>query len=210
MTRFNRAALAAVALGAVLSGSIAATPTPGAAHGNEDHGTPAAMDHGHAAATPGATHGSGEHAMGGTGAAYMIIRNTGKEDDRLVAVKTEVARVAEIHEVRHKGGVMEMRPLEHGLEIDDGEAVTLEPGGYHIMLIGLTRDLKAGDRFELILRFEHAGEVAVPAEVRARPAVNATAEPVTVGDIEISDVWSRPAPALAGMAGATPAATPSS
>ncbi|MER3484909.1 MAG: hypothetical protein C4345_01930, partial [Chloroflexota bacterium] len=86
-----------------------------------------------------------------------------------------------------------------------------KPGGYHIMLIGLTRDLKAGDRYELTLQFEKAGEVTLTVDVRptAEPGAGTPVTSVTVGDLVISNVWSRPAPAMGGtMDHGTPEATP--
>ena len=58
-----------------------------------------------------------------------------------------------------------MQPVAR-LEIPAGGSVELKPGSYHIMLIGLKQDLKAGDTIEITLTFEKAGEVKVTAEVR--------------------------------------------
>jgi hypothetical protein len=145
------------------------------------------------------------------GAAYLTITNNGTEPDRLVGGTTAVAKVVEIHEVVNKDGVMQMRPLANGLDIPAGETVELKPGGYHIMLIGLTRDLKVGDRYELTLHFEKAGEVTLTVDVRpaAEPGAGTPVASVMVGDLAISNVWSRPAPAMAGaMNHGTPEATP--
>ncbi len=164
-------------------------------------------------ATPQASPGAMESGMdlSGTGAAYMVIRNAGAEGDHLIGGETHVAKTVEIHEVVDVKGVMEMRPLAEGLDIPAGGEEILQPGGYHVMLIGLTEDLTNGMTFDLTLEFEHAGEVTVPVTVRPRAelAADATpAAPVTTGEITIVDAWSRPAPAL-GATG-TPAATPSS
>ncbi|MCC6945739.1 MAG: copper chaperone PCu(A)C [Thermomicrobiales bacterium] len=133
-----------------------------------------------------------------TGAAYMTIANNGDSADRLVAVETDAAGVAEIHEVADVSGVMTMRPLDDGLEIPAGESVELMPGGYHVMMIGLTGDLMPGETFDLTLTFEHAGDVTVTAQIvmgNEKPA-EGMAEPVNAGDITVSDVWSRGAPAM--------------
>jgi hypothetical protein len=63
------------------------------------------------------------------------------------------------------GGTMGMRPIDR-LEIPAGGTVELKPGSYHIMLIGLNQELKPGDKIEITLTFEKAGEVKVTAEVR--------------------------------------------
>ena len=61
--------------------------------------------------------------------------------------------------------MMGMRKID-SLEIPAGGSVELKPGGYHIMLIDLTRELKAGDKFDITLKFANAGDVKVTAEVR--------------------------------------------
>ncbi|MCL7455467.1 MAG: copper chaperone PCu(A)C [Anaerolineae bacterium] len=116
--------------------------------------------------------GTAEGAMGqgmgaaGTGAVFMQLANEGQEADRLVGGRTEIAQVVEIHETRMEGDVMKMQMLSEGLEIPARGSVRLEPGGYHVMLIGLKQDLAPGDRFELELQFEKSGTMAVEAEVR--------------------------------------------
>ena len=47
-----------------------------------------------------------------------------------------------------------------------GGQVTFEPGGLHIMLIGLQRELEAGDRFKITLQFEESGTLTVEVSVR--------------------------------------------
>lgn len=169
--------------------------------------SPARADHGEAAdATPDAgTHGGERSGMSGTGAAYLVIANASDEADVLIGVTTEVAGVVEIHEIVDVSGVMQMRPLADGLEIPAGGEVTLEPGGYHVMLIGLTESLAPDTTYELVLEFEQAGEVIVPIVVQGQaPEVDA-AETVTANGLTITGAWSRPAPMLSED---TPAGTP--
>ena len=64
------------------------------------------------------------------------------------------------------GDMMGMEPIAR-LEIPAGGTVQLAPGGYHIMLIGLTKDLNVGDTVQVTLKFEKAGDVTVTADVRA-------------------------------------------
>ena len=106
------------------------------------------------------------HAQSGTGAVYMMLVNEGREAERLIRAHTELAEVAEIHETRMEGEVMKMQLLPDGLEIPAGGEVELKPGGYHIMLIGLKRDLNEGDRFTLVLEFEKSGRLTVEVPVR--------------------------------------------
>lgn len=101
------------------------------------------------------------------GAAYMTITNETGQADALVGVATTAAANPEIHETTEDAsGMMGMHPVER-LNIPAGSTVTLEPGGFHVMLINLTSELAAGSTIELTLTFEKAGEVKVTAEVRA-------------------------------------------
>ena len=63
------------------------------------------------------------------------------------------------------GGMMTMREVD-SIEVPAGETVALEPGGYHVMLIDLQRDLEPGDTVEATLTFESGAEETVTAEVR--------------------------------------------
>lgn len=111
--------------------------------------------------------GHGDMDMGGANsAAYMVIRNTGNEPDKLIAASTDVAKIVELHTVVEEGGMMRMRQVEGGIDVPANGEVVLKPGGFHVMLIGLTRDLNAGDSVQLTLTFEKAGQIPVTAQVR--------------------------------------------
>jgi copper(I)-binding protein len=186
---------------AVAAAAVAGGGRVSSAHEGEDQGTP------EAGATPHARAGAGS----GTGAAFFTVTNNGAEDDRLVSATSDVAAAVEVHEMKMVSGTMEMSPLIDGLPVPAREAVALEPGGYHIMLIGLMRDLKAGEQFEITLTFERAGEATLelPIFVSESAAKDAELPSVMVGDVMIEKIWARHAPALLGdeatpVAGATP------
>lgn len=101
-----------------------------------------------------------------TGAAYLLITNSGKSSDRLTGGATPVAARVEVHEMTMNGGVMRMRPVADGLELPAGGTVALMPGGYHIMLIGLKGPLTAGSKVSLTLSFEKSGTRTISAPVR--------------------------------------------
>ena len=96
------------------------------------------------------------------GAAYLTI--VSPVPDRLTGVSTPVAKKANLHNMTMEGGVMKMRPLSE-VDLPAGQPVTLKPGGTHIMLMGLNRQLTPGEHFPLTLSFEKGGsrevEVAV-------------------------------------------------
>ena len=99
---------------------------------------------------------------GRAGAAYMAITNTGDADDRLIAAVTEVSTVVELHtHSMDAQGVMRMREVEGGIPIPAGETVTLQPGGLHVMLMGLETRLTDGETDPLTLEFEQAGRIEV-------------------------------------------------
>ena len=105
---------------------------------------------------------------GGTTAAYMQIANGGSADDQLVnAAAPDVTMEASIHETTSDGSGMTGMQHVDAIAVPAGGTVALEPGGYHIMLMNLTKDLKVGDSVTITLTFDGAGEVQVTAEVRA-------------------------------------------
>ena len=100
-----------------------------------------------------------------TGAAYLTIRNTGSEDDRLVGARSPIAERAELHGMQMQGDLMKMHHVE-SVVVPAGGTAMLEPGGLHIMLMGLTRPLAAGESFPVTLQFEKAGELVLEVEIR--------------------------------------------
>jgi copper(I)-binding protein len=99
-----------------------------------------------------------------TAAVYLTIVNHGETADRLVAATSPVARVAAIHRHIMEGDIMRMRPV-HALEVAPGGTTVLEPGGLHVMLMGLRGPLAEGERFPLTLTFERAGDIQVEVTV---------------------------------------------
>ena len=108
-----------------------------------------------------------EHSCGATpptaqaGGGFLVITNTGTTADRLVSARSAVAGRTEIHEMKMDGNIMRMRELEKGLEIPPGATVTLKPGGYHVMFMGLKEPLKQDTRVPVTLVFEKAGSIDV-------------------------------------------------
>ena len=95
------------------------------------------------------------------GGAYLKITNNGTQPDRLVGGSLTGAREVEVHEMSMANNVMKMRHLKDGLEIKPGQTVELKPGGYHLMLTGLSDGLKQGQNVRGSLTFEKAGTVEV-------------------------------------------------
>lgn len=105
-------------------------------------------------------------------AAYFVLHNEGNQADRLIGASATIAGRAELHEHAHVGGVMQMREVAGGIPLPAGGQVSFQPGGFHVMLLELPRQLKEGEHFPLTLRFEKAGELRVEVPVlRMAPAV---------------------------------------
>jgi copper(I)-binding protein len=101
---------------------------------------------------------------GREGVVYLTITDAA-EHDILTGVTTPVAAKAELHQSIDDHGVMKMRSVE-ALPIEPGKPVTLTPGGFHIMLMGLKQPLKQGDSFPITLSFAKAGQVTATAIVQ--------------------------------------------
>jgi copper(I)-binding protein len=100
------------------------------------------------------------------GVGYLTIQNTGKDADKLVSATSPASTKVEIHEMAMNKGVMTMRPVKGGVPIAPGQSVTFQPGGFHMMFMGLKAPLKQGATLPATLVFEKAGkvEVAFPIE----------------------------------------------
>ena len=99
------------------------------------------------------------------GAAYFRIENRGPSADRIIAARTAMAERAELHTHEMEGGLMAMRRVE-SVEVPIGGEVSFKPHGLHVMLFGLRQPLVDGERFDLALVFEKAGEIEVSVDVR--------------------------------------------
>ena len=100
-------------------------------------------------------------------AAYALLVNLGASDVTLVSATGSVSEAIELHEmIMGEGDVMRMSPIEGGILIPAGGVAQLQPGGLHIMIIGLTQDLETGDSVSLTLTFDDdtVMEVEVPVQ----------------------------------------------
>ena len=99
--------------------------------------------------------------------AYMTVRNDGRQDDRLLGLRTPVAAKAQIHQTSiGADGLATMRPVD-AVEVPAGGTAVLKPGGFHVMLMQLNHALKPGTDVPLTLVFEKAGEVTITVPVMA-------------------------------------------
>lgn len=107
-----------------------------------------------------------------TGAAFMVLKNQGANDDRLIGAKSDTAERVELHtHEEDDNGVMKMLEVEEGFPVPAGQSHELKRGGDHVMFMGLTHPLKQGETVPLTLIFENAGEMAidVPVDLEREP-----------------------------------------
>jgi hypothetical protein len=101
-----------------------------------------------------------------TGAAYIgKISNHSGKSDRLISVTSPAAKRVMVHQSIVENDIAKMRHVK-ALDIKPGQSVSFKPGGYHIMMVGLKKPLKAGETFPLTLSFEHAGKIEITVTVR--------------------------------------------
>jgi copper(I)-binding protein len=96
--------------------------------------------------------------------AFMVIRNGGDKDIRVVRADNPVSRVTELHTHLNEGGVMKMRPVT-AIEIKAKGKAVLEPGGLHVMMIDLKAPMKEGDSIPITLTFDDGSSKQVDAKV---------------------------------------------
>ncbi|AJA15370.1 copper chaperone PCu(A)C [Pseudomonas sp. YQ_6] len=105
--------------------------------------------------------------------AFMVL--TASSDSKLVGVASPVAKTVQVHEMTMNGDVMGMREVK-AIELPAGKAVTLDPNGLHVMLMGLHNQVKEGDKVPLTLTIEDAKGAKETLEVQAQVrALNADA-----------------------------------
>jgi copper(I)-binding protein len=103
---------------------------------------------------------------GDNSAIYLLINNATDQGDGLIGALSDIANITEIHLSKMDAqGTMTMERQDL-VGIPAGEVIALEPGGLHVMLMDLLEDLNVGDKFELTLEFQRAGDIVVEVEVK--------------------------------------------
>ena len=103
---------------------------------------------------------------GPTGAGFFVVHNLTEEDDRLIGVRSDLARRTELHTHEENGeGVMTMRRVDEGFPIPAGGMLELKRGAHHVMFMGIDSAWEEGQLLPITLIFENAGEVELLLEV---------------------------------------------
>lgn len=97
-----------------------------------------------------------DHVDGMTGV-FAKITNRTKKTVTLTGGSSSFAPMVQVHEV--VDGMM--REKSGGIKIAPGKSVVLQPGGLHVMLMGLTKEVKPGTRVDIKLNFTNAKPVSL-------------------------------------------------
>lgn len=118
----------------------------------------------------------------GMSAAFGTIENAGDTDVVIVGASTAASPMIELHEtVEDDSGAMVMRQKDGGFVIPAGDHLHLEPGGNHIMLMGLANPIVAGDEVTFTLEFEDGSTLEFTAPGKDYEGANETYE----GDMDM-------------------------
>jgi len=98
-------------------------------------------------------------------AAFFTITNDTNKNIKLIAVKSDIAEKVQIHNNINEDGMMKMRQVE-SIIIEANGSTSLQPGGYHVMFLGLKNDLTEGDNVELALYFDNGDQIKINAPVQ--------------------------------------------
>lgn len=111
--------------------------------------------------------------------AFMVIRNGGNKDVKVVKAANPVSKITELHTHLNEGGVMKMRPVP-AIDIKAGGEAVLKPGSLHVMLIDLKAPMKEGDVVPITLTFDDGSSKQVDAKV-VRPVAAPAPMPMEHG-----------------------------
>ena len=99
--------------------------------------------------------------QGGNGGAYFMLHNHSTDADELLSASSDVADAVELHKsMMDDNGAMKMVPQD-SVPLGADAEVAFAPGGLHVMLIGLKKDLAVGDTFDVVLHFKNHADITV-------------------------------------------------
>jgi len=100
-------------------------------------------------------------------AVYMVITNNSPKEAVIVSASSDIAGATEIHQMSEMNGMMNMA-MAADLHIPAQGKLTLQPGGFHIMLIDLKKPINKGDTVPVTLHFQDGSSMIVKANVRGQ------------------------------------------
>ena len=134
--------------------ALAIASTPFALHAEQNPANPSVSNVWVKTTTPGST----------VSAAYMQIKSA--VPLKLIKAESTAAGIVEIHDMKMKDGVMEMKALDV-LDVPVGKNIELKPGGTHVMLMNVKKPIYKGDKVPLVLTFTGADKKPVVVKLEA-------------------------------------------
>lgn len=102
-------------------------------------------------------------------ALYFVIENKGSKADTLIGAQSNIAEEVEVHESFKKDNDRMGMRLAEKIAIKPKSKFEFKPGGFHVMLLSVLKDLNIGDKIEAVLLLKYAGKIKIKAEVRDTP-----------------------------------------
>jgi hypothetical protein len=103
---------------------------------------------------------------GGNSAIYFVVENPNSQTDALLTAGSDVAETVELHMTSMSDDDMMIMQHQMSVELPANDETSFEPGGLHVMLINLQRELKDGETIRVTLNFKNAGEMELEVPVR--------------------------------------------
>lgn len=105
--------------------------------------------------------------------AFGTLSHSGDSDAVIVSVSSPSSESVELHEtVMGEDGQMSMQEISGGFTMESGGELLLEPGGNHLMLIGLNEPILAGDTISFTATFDNGEEFTFDAVVKDYAGAN--------------------------------------
>ena len=117
-------------------------------------------------------------AAGMNGVGYFTLANVGTKPVKLIGVESPAAQSVSLHQTSQANGVSSMRPVADGVTIAPGGKAEFAPGGYHLMLMGLTSAQALGGKTPLTLVFEGGRKMKIDLSVEAGPPKGQAPDPM--------------------------------
>jgi len=121
---------------------------------------------------------------------FGVLANSGSQDITVTAASSTAAGMVELHETVMVDGAMQMQAKEGGFVIPAGGSFALEPGGNHVMLMGLTGAIKPGDEVPITLTLSNGQSLEYTAIAKEFTGANESYSPGDGGMDMDSDMGS--------------------
>jgi hypothetical protein len=130
----------------------------------------------------------------GMTAAFGTVANSSGQEVTITAASTPSSSTMELHEVVDNNGAMVMQPVAGGLQVPANGTLTLEPGGYHLMLMDVTQPIQAGDDVTFTLTCSDGGTTEITAQAKTFTGAEEQYQKGSMESMESSDSMSPGSP----------------